>query len=109
MNILPLTGRHWSESSQFIMKQFLAAIPEEQRGRPERRESRREGRRTERSNGEEAVQTTWIHDAGVELRRAMRGLATQVHDVEVGVGTRGTNTRTREARGLGDKRLRSRK
>ena len=94
------------------MKQFLAAIPEEQRGRPKRRESRREDRRTERSKGEEVLtvaQTTWIHDAGVELRRPMRGLATQVHDVEVGIGTRGTNTRTREARGSGDKKLRFRK
>jgi hypothetical protein len=35
MLLLP-TGHHWSECSQFIMKQFLATIPEEQRGRPER-------------------------------------------------------------------------
>jgi hypothetical protein len=65
----------------------------------EEEESRREDRRAERSKGEETLavaQTTWIHDAGVELRQPMRELATQVHDVEVGVRTRGTNTGTRE-------------
>lgn len=64
-------------------------------------ESRREDRRTERGKGKgkEALtvaQTTWIYDAGVELKRPVGALATQVHDVGVGVGTRGTNTRTRE-------------
>ena len=63
-------------------------------------ESRKEDRRTERSKGELegalTVAQTWRNEAGVELRRPMRALATQVHDVEVGVGMRGTNTRTRE-------------
>jgi len=47
----------------------------------EEKESRREeDKRTERSKGEEALtvaQTTWIHDAGFELKRLMRALATQ--------------------------------
>ena len=49
-----------------------------------------------RGKGEEALivaQITWIHDTGVELKRQMRALAMQVHDVEVAVGTRGENTR----------------